>query len=277
MGYIREIYKAGATLVIREKMKRRVEKNQKRAPKTNHTTEKVWLYNLKQAAFKLTLILNENFVPGDHHLQLTYKIEPASREEAKKDRSKFLRKVTNECKKRNIDFKWVAITEKTGGRFHHHIVCSNIPVDIIKKCWSKEEKGTAFHNPLWDFPNYADLAEYLIKEAAQLHTEEGSISKKRYTTSKNIIVPEGRQVEITRKSIEDEPTVFKNFDLDTDSVQVYENELTDTICREYILIARPEAKYRSKGTKITGEYVNYSKALRKAYREEQLSFWEEIQ
>ena len=63
MGYIREVYEAGQTLIIRERMKRRVEYQRKRAPKTQPTSEKVWHYNLKQAIFKLTLILNENFKP----------------------------------------------------------------------------------------------------------------------------------------------------------------------------------------------------------------------
>lgn len=279
MGYIREVYEAGQTLIIRERMKRRVEHQRKRAPKTQPTSEKVWHYNLKQAIFKLTLILNENFKPGDHHLQLTYQNEPSSREQAKKDRARFLRKVKAECKKQGIEFKWVAITERTGGRYHHHIVCSNIPISIIKKCWPKEEKGIVFHNPLWDYPNYAKLAEYLLKEAAALFAEEGVISKKRYTTSKNITVPMGKETEITRKSIEDEPTVFKDFEIDNDSIQVYENELTDTICREYILVAqsdKPRKRWWSKGTMTTGEYVNYSKALRKAYTETQESFWEQL-
>ena len=130
MGYIRETYIAGKTIVVRERMKRITDKGKRRAPKTQPTSEKVWLYNLKQAIFKLTLVLNNNFKPQDHHLQLTYKLEPECRQEAKEDRRKFLRKLSAECKKSGLEFKWVAVTERTGGRFHHHIVCSNIPVAL---------------------------------------------------------------------------------------------------------------------------------------------------
>lgn len=279
MGYIRETYIAGKTIVVRERMKRITDKGKRRAPKTQPTSEKVWLYNLKQAIFKLTLVLNNNFKPQDHHLQLTYKLEPKSRQEAKEDRRRFLRKLSAECKKNGLEFKWVAVTERTGGRFHHHIVCSNIPVALIKKCWPKDEKGIVFHNPLWDNPNYAKLAEYLLKEAATLHAEEGVISKKRYTTSRNIVIPQGREEEITRKNIEDEPKALKGYQIDEDSMQFFENELTDTVCREYIMISLeeiPRLKRWNKGTITTGESINWAKQLRESYREVQENFWTEI-
>lgn len=279
MGYIRQIFIAGQTVIVREKMKRNVEKGKKRGPKTQITSDKVWWYNLKQAIFKATLILNNNFKPGDHHLQLTYKIEPASRAEAEKDRKAFLRKVTAECRKEGIEFKWFAVTAREGKRLHHHIVCSNIPMRIINKCWPKEKKGIAFHNPLWDNPNYSRLAEYLLKEAAALHAEYGVISKKRFTTSRNVVIPVGKEEEITKKTIEDEPKAFKDYEIDAESIQVFENEITDTLCREYIMISTkdtPRLKKWSKGVMITGEYVNYSKALREAYAEIQESFWDSI-
>lgn len=279
MGYIRQIYIAGQTIIVREKMKRNVEQGKKRSPKKQITSDKVWWYNLKQATFKLTLALNNNFGPGDHHLQLTYKQEPESRETAAKDRKEFLRRVTADCRKEGIEFKWVGVTAREGKRLHHHIVCSNIPMRIINKHWPKNEKGIVFHNPLWDNPNYSRLAEYLLKEAAALYMEEGLISKKRYTTSRNIIMPKGKEEDISRKNIEDEPEAFKDYEIDEDSVQVFENELIDSICREYIMISTketPRLKYWSKGVMVTGEYVNYSKALREAYSEYQESFWEEI-
>lgn len=277
MGYIREIYQAGKTIIIKERVKRKVEGNKKRAPKIQPTSEKVWQYNLKMSIFKLTLILNHNFAPGDHHLQCTYKNSPKDREAAKKDRKAFLRKVSEKCKRQGIKFKWVAVTEKKGGKYHHHIVCSNIPVKIIKECWG--ERGIMFHNPLWDYPNYANLAEYLLKEAAALHMEEGVISKKRFTTSRNIVVPEPEIVEITRKNIEDEPKPFKYYQIDEDSVQTYENELTGTTCREYIMVSLKDdvkKRHRSKTVMSTGEYINFTKALREAYHEQQETFFEKI-
>ena len=78
--YIRERYVAGQTIITREKMKRTVDKCMKRAPREKTTSEKVWRNNLRYAIFRLTLILNTNFKPGDHLLTLTYKTEPSKKE-----------------------------------------------------------------------------------------------------------------------------------------------------------------------------------------------------
>lgn len=268
--HIQEIYIAGKTIIIRERQKRKPQKGIKRAPKSKPTAEKVWLYNLKQAIFKLTLILNNNFAPGDHHIQLTHKENPKTREEAKSARKKFTRKLSALCKKEGIELKWVAVTEKSKkGRYHHHIICSNVPTRLIQEAW---QEGKVFHNPLWDDYNYSRLAEYLVKEAASLFEEEGVISKKRYTTSRNIEVPMCEEKEITRRTIEAEPKALKGYQIDQDTLQVYENELTGSICREYIMVSledEPKKRRKTKSQMTTGEYINYSKALREAYSEVQ--------
>ena len=266
--FIRETYIAGQTIVFREKMKRVVAAGQKREPKARLTTEKVWANNLRYAIFRLTLILNSNFKPGDQLLTLTYADEPTMAE-AEKMLRKFQRAFRGECKKAGIDLKRVSVTERKGARLHHHIVCSDVPISIVKRCWPH---GTVFHKPLWDYPNYADLASYLLKQAAALHMEEGDISKKRYTTSRNIVVPEGKEEVITRRTIEDEIKPLKGYQIDQDSVHVYENELLDTVCREYIMVSTsetPRLKRWKQGTNAKGERINYSKALREAYREVQ--------
>ena len=269
--YIREVRIAGDTVVIRERMKKKVNKGQKRAPKQNVTSEKVWWNNLKYAIFKLTVILNANFRPGDHLLTLTYTTEP-TREEAEKLLKKFHRAIRIKCKQQGIDFKRVTVTERKGVRLHHHIVCSKVPMEIIKQCWPH---GMVFHRPLWDYPNYSRLAEYLLKQASALHMEDGDISKKRYTTSRKIIVPEGKEEEIKRGDLEDEPKAFKDYEIDRASVQIYENEITGTICREYIMVStkkEPRLKKWYTGVTAKGERVNYSKKLREAYKEMQETF-----
>ncbi len=264
--YTRITYIAGKTIVRQERMKRNVSRGQKRQPKTKLTAEKVWQNNLRYAIFRLTLILNANFAPGDLLLTLTYASEP-SKFEAEKMLRKFHRDLRRECKKAGVDFKRVTVTERCGTRLHHHIVCSNIPFAIIRKCWPH---GTVFHKPLWDYPNYADLASYLLKQAAALYMEDGDISKKRYTTSRNIILPQGKEEIITRKNIEDDIKPIKGYQIDQDSVQIYENELLDTICREYIMVSlddTPRLKRWKPGVTVKGEKISYTKALREAYRE----------
>jgi len=104
--------------------------------------------------------------------------------------------------------------------------------------------------------------------------ENGDISKKRYTTSRNIVIPEGKEEIISRKNIEDEPQSLKDYQIDQDSVQIYENEITGSICREYIMVSTTETprikKWRT-GVTAKGERINFSKALREAYTEIQES------
>ena len=100
--------------------------------------------------------------------------------------------------------------------------------------------------------------------------EDGDISRKRYTTSRNIILPQGKEEIITRKNIEDDIKPIKGYQIDQDSVQIYENELLDTICREYIMVSlddTPRLKRWKPGVTARGEKISYTKALREAYRE----------
>lgn len=275
----RTIYIAGSTIVVKERAARKHPKGQKRDGKKKLTSEAVWRNNLREAIFNLTLILNNNFKPGDHHLQLTYKIEPTDRKAAREDLKKFTRKLRAECKKEGLPLKWVAVTERCGKagrrRYHHHVICSYIPARIILKCWPY---GHVFHNPLWDNPNYQRLASYLLKEAAALHEEEGLISKHRYSRSRNIIVPEGKEEKISRADQADAPRAFKGYFIDADSVEAYENEITQTRSRSYVMISateKPRLKRWNRGVTVTGEYINYTKALREAYKELQIKFPDE--
>lgn len=270
MQIVRKIWVAGKTIIIKESPKRKSAPGQKRAPKVNMTSEKVWAANLKQAIFKLTLALNNNFKAGDHHLQLTYKIEPSA-EEAKKDRERFVRKLKRECKKADLELKWIMVTERKQKRIHHHVVCSNVPMNIITKCWPH---GIVFHNPLWDNPNYEDLAIYLLKEASRGFEEDDKIFARRYTTSRNIVMPECQEQEMSRVDLDEEPKPFKGYYIDGE-VEKYEHEITRLTCRKYIQVSldeEPRIKKWYKGVTVPEERINWSKLLREAYTETQTSF-----
>lgn len=266
MKIVRSMYEAGQTIIVREQPKRKIEKGRKRAPKKNLTSEEVWKNNLKYAVFRLTLLLNHNFVPGDHHLQLTYKIEPTA-EQGKKDRQKFTRELKAKCKKIGIDVKWIAVTEYKGKRVHHHIICSNVPMSIINECW---KHGRVFHNPLWDNPNYKDLAEYLLKEASKTYEQKGDIRERRYNTSRNVVMPkEPKEKELSRIDMNDEPIPPKGYYIDGE-VEYYEHAITRMPCRQYILVPiEGEKQARIRGRRGKYERTNYFKLLREAYTEHQ--------
>lgn len=267
MKIVRKIWVAGKTIIVKESPKRERVPGEKRVPKLNTTSEKVWESNLRQSIFKLTLILNNNFVPGDYHLQLTYKHIP-SLEQAKKDRTNFCRNLKKQCKKLGINLKWAAVTEHKGKRVHHHIVCSRVPVSIIHKCWPH---GHAFHTDLWDDGNYESLAKYLLKEASRGFEEEAKIYKRRYSTSLNMVIPECREEELSRIDLDDDPKAFKGYYIDGE-VERYEHEVTRLTCRKYIQVSLteiPRIKKWYKGALVPEERINWSKWLRESYQEHQ--------
>lgn len=85
-------------------------------------------------------------------------------------------------------------------------------------------------------------------------------------------MPQGKEELITRKNIEDDIKPLKDYQIDQDSIQVYENELLDTVCREYIMVSTkeiPRLKRWRPGVTVKGQRINYSRALREAYSEVQ--------
>ena len=89
-------------------------------------------------------------------------------------------------KKANQVLKYVSVMEvgKKGAR-HHHLVI-NMPDGINNKdiinAWNY---GRVHFNFLDKHPNYAALADYLIKQSSNYFRTEGAMQKKRWCCSRN--------------------------------------------------------------------------------------------
>lgn len=282
MKFERLIYVAGETLLIKEKIKRIIEKRKKRAPKSNYTTEQVWEYNLRQAIFNLALLLNTNFRPGDMNIKLTIAGE-MTLEEIKTARDKCMRKLRDLCKKEGITLKWILVPHITGGRYHFHLIMNReVPIELVRKAWRAGQVIEKDH--LWANPNYYQLAAYLMHEARELkdlkrNSEPGEEIPftKRFSHSRNLVKPQPRKEELTRLDMEAEPKARKGYMIDGE-VQRYENFINGTPCREYIqVLVEGKPRLRFKGTMATGERMPFQKLLREAYREQQESFFESFE
>ena len=85
------------------------------------------------------------------------------------------------------------------GARHHHIVMNMpecVPLKEITKCWSK---GRIHINLLYEHPNYAKLANYLIKQSAHYFRMPDAMQKKRWCASKNLSKPKV----ILKKAVKD--------------------------------------------------------------------------
>lgn len=282
MKFERLIYVAGETLLIKEKVKRIIEKGKKRAPKSNYTTEQVWEYNLRQAIFNLALLLNTNFRPGDLNIKLTIAGE-MTLEEIKAARDKCMRKLRELCKAEGITLKWILVPHIAGGRYHFHLIMNKeVPIELVRKAWRTGQVIEKDH--LWANPNYYQLAAYLMHEARELkelkqNSEPGEEIPftKRFSHSRNLVKPQPRKEELTRLDMEAEPKARKGYMIDGE-VQRYENFINGTPCREYIqVLVEGKPRLRFKGTMATGERMPFQKLLRQAYREQQESFFESFE
>ena len=277
----RIIYRAGRTLLIKEKAKRVRVKGEKRMPKMSITAEKVWEYNLRLAIFDLTLLLNANFRPGDWSIKLTFEKE-LTIEEVKAARDKCMRKLRDLCKKENITLKWILVPHVAGKKYHFHLICNQeVPYALIKKAWTS---GHAIEKArLWDNPNYYQLAFYLMHEARALRDlkakeEEEIPFTKRYSSSRNLIKPQPDKEELTRCDIGADPKPRKGYIIDGE-VQRYENLINGLPCREYIQVSveeKPRYRKSSKVVMATGERMPFAKLLREAYKEYQENLFDSL-
>ncbi|NYC04401.1 hypothetical protein BCM20_004407 [Clostridium beijerinckii] len=83
-----------------------------------------------------------------------------------------------------MELKYIHVMEigQKGAR-HHHLVINEIPIKILRKCWTK---GRIHVTPLNTNGQYKKLANYFIKYSST--TKE--LQRKRYYSSKNLIIPE---------------------------------------------------------------------------------------
>lgn len=263
--YYKETIKAGKTIIRTLKASTRENTmKKKRKAKTNPTSEAVKKVNFRNAVKMLTAKLNHNFKANDIHLTLTYDTAPDP-QAAKAELKKFIRNLRSCCKKNNIEFKWIAVTEYKHARIHHHIVMSDIDIEIIKKYW---KHGYIKPVLLDGTGNYYRLAEYLLKETEKTFREDNSPQKKRYTCSKNIVTPLPYIEKMSGKKFREEIQPDKGYYIDQDTVRKYHHAILDVDCMSCIMIRlkdQPTAK-RTRGKK--GRYERHYPVP----REQQIEF-----
>ena len=261
--YYRDTIIAGKTIMRSLKAVARINTaNKKRAPKANPTSAAVQKINFNNAVKILTAKLNHNFKPGDYHLTLTYK-EAASTDEAQKALNKFIRNIRNYCKKEGVEFKWVAVTEYSHKRLHHHVVMSKVDPEIINRYW---KHGYEYQVSLDDTGNYKKLAEYLLKETEKTFRSDDSPVKRRYSTSRNVVMPEIKREKVTGREVYKEIKALKGYYIDEDTVRRYEHAILGVECLEYTMISiddEPRIKRWPKGKAVSprASYKDFEKQI----------------
>ena len=151
----------------------------RRAPrKAGASSLKKIMQNEKAAVQRLARIINANFGAGDLWLTLKYSDArlPVTKEEAKKEVSKFIRNLGRTYKKATgRKLRYICCTSdtssKTGDRvrLHHHLVMDRAAYELLCRYWPQEEISYTILDGRKD---HTDLARYIVKNASKTADEK---------------------------------------------------------------------------------------------------------
>lgn len=193
-------------------------------------------WNYTQACKKLKRIINANFGPGDFSCTLTYRMdERPPDEDAKKEITNFLRRMSREYKKRGYTLKWIYTTEQRTKSIHHHLIVNSIPetAQLLTKHW---KRGYVRISILDNSGDYKALADYIIKETEKTFRDPASADRKRYSRSRNLIIPEAHKRLISAKTFRKDPKPHKGYYIDKDSIYRGDNPVTGYPYMTYTMI-----------------------------------------
>lgn len=246
MPYIKRTVTAGKTVEIKKYFSARNRVGEKqRGAREKPTPEDVAKVNEKNAVDKLRWLLNANFEGGDLFLTLTYnsKMPPPLPETAKKDLEVFLRKARQIYKKQGKEFKYITVTEYEAKRIHHHVVCNRIDAAELWELWEKRGDHGAMRTRYLDGSgNYAELAEYLVKETRRTFRLNNGLGKKRWSGSRNLTQPTIKKEIIERNSWKKDPKPIKGYWLDRNSIESGVCGIFETPYQEYRLFKIEDKK-----------------------------------
>lgn len=172
---------------------RKISKSRKAKYKPSSETQKK--LNQKNAARRLTWLIQENFGTNDYYIGLNYPAEyDVNLAEADKLLKNWLRRIKRKYQKAGFDFKYITTTEigEKKHRPHHHIICSGeLGASILRQEWDKQfeaykkKPSTSFsHAKHLQFTRtgLAGIAFYTCKDP--------SLAYRSYNCSKNLRRPE---------------------------------------------------------------------------------------
>lgn len=191
MPYLIERVKAGRVIETRKKYSARYGiKGIPRSDNFNPTPEDVEKVNQDNAERSLRQRINANFQSGDFHLVAGFdgSWNPAPAE-ARKMHEKFIRQARALYKSEGLEFKYIFAMErgqKGQQKIHFHMVINYIDTRKLSTIWPW---GRIKYFPLDDSGQYAALASYIIKRTSKTFKSGESPYKKRWSPSRNLIIP----------------------------------------------------------------------------------------
>lgn len=164
-------------------------KNGKRVKKKSITPEAMKKRNEKASEAMLRMLIDNNFNTNDCYLTLTYREQPATWDDAKKDIQNFIRRLKRRYKKLGKELKYIYVAEGKI-RIHFHMIINNAELysDEINELWTHGMHKLMLYQGRAE--DAVKLARYFIKEKrSACYSEKENTFKRRWNSSKNLEKP----------------------------------------------------------------------------------------
>lgn len=259
MAYIEETFKAPGVIETKKYHTRRWGKGKQRAANEKPTPERQKKINSEKSRIYLARLIATNFKQGDMRIDLTYAGEEPTPEEAEKRLKNFMGRARRLYKKQGHPFYWILVTEHKGHRIHHHLlfnfVKGQIEEDDIAKLWPYSKlnyRSTRKYDG--GMEDAKRLAWYITKETDKTISEEGSLQKQRYRSSRNLMKPDVKKRVIYSRKWAEKPRPKKGYTLcdvyngftDEGFPVQYFLQVKDMAKQDEIEWARKKAKWEAK-------------------------------
>jgi len=238
-------------------------RGKKRQKKAKESPKAMVNYNRHKRAEKLQLLMLLNFDCG-YHITLDYPKDnrPQTYEEAEKNLTRFLHKMSRRIKKYK-KFKYIAITERGKRReaLHHHMVIEGDPLLLqeITKVWGNHIKISQ----MYEEGAYKDLADYFVKVETK---EEQAKGRSKYHRSRNLKEPTVR-TRLVSGGITEDPVIPKGYELVKDSVVNGFNEFVFMRFQSYMIKKKkPVMPPRRVGEQKEGKKCTIWESIKKIFR-----------
>ncbi len=177
------------------------------------------------------LILNDNFVPGDFDITLTYwdKYLPADKRAAHDDLIRYIRKLRSIYQKHKRVFKYLYVTEfgERRNRIHHHVIASSSGFnrDTVEDTWTLGRSNAKRLQPDLD-GTFNKLANYLMKSIG-----DSEKYARTWNCSRNVSRPDMRikDDKISAKQLRALVEAKRNDELKTAAARLYNLNSEDII------------------------------------------------
>ena len=236
----------------------------KRSKRKRETPKAMSKYNNTKRAEKLQMLILVNFDKG-FHVTLDYPVgsRPETYKEAEDNLRKCLNKVSRRLKKKDKQFKYIAITErgKKAAALHHHVIIEGDSqiLDELIAVWGNHIKISQ----MYPEGAYKDLADYFCKVETK---EEQTKGKSKYHRSRNLKEPLKR-VAFAQGSIKDDPVVPDGYQIMPETLVNGFNELVGVRYQHFMAKkTTPEPKSEPKRDKKCTKRESIWESIKKIFK-----------